>query len=120
MRLLAGQDPVTGRLLGRELKPGTVAGFDLTFRSPKSVGVLSGVGDPELAAEIRGGHEAAVSAALEYLEREACVVRRGKGGAVELPRRGFVAGGVRAPGIARRRPAAPGAGRRRWSARDDR
>lgn len=94
LRLLAGQDSATGRVLGRELRSGTVAGFDLTFRSPKSVSILFGVGDPALAAQIRGGHEAAVSAALEYLEREACVVRRGKGGAVELPGSRVRRGGV--------------------------
>lgn len=91
LRLLAGQDPATGRPLGRVLKPGDVAGFDLTFRSPKSVSILFGIGDRALAEELRQGHDAAVAAALGFLEREACVVRRGAGGAVELPGRGFVA-----------------------------
>ncbi len=88
LRLLAGQDPASGRALGRELKAGDVAGFDLTFRSPKRVSILFGVGDPALATAIRAGHDTAVSAALAYLEREACVVRRGRGGAVELQGRG--------------------------------
>ncbi len=91
LRLLAGQDPASGRALGRELKAGDVAGFDLTFRSPKRVSILFGVGDPALATAIRAGHDTAVSAALAYLEREACVVRRGRGGAVELQGRGFLA-----------------------------
>ncbi len=91
LRLLAGQDPAAGAPLRGELKPGTVAGFDLTFRSPKSVSILFGVGGPALSGELRAGHDAAVAAALAYLEREACVVRRGKGGTVELPGSGFVA-----------------------------
>lgn len=33
-RLLAGQDPTSGDLLGRELSDGSVAGFDLTFKAP--------------------------------------------------------------------------------------
>src|SRR5215212_3849784 len=48
-RLLAGEDPVTGALLGRKITEGRVAGFDLTFKAPKSVSVLFGIGDPETA-----------------------------------------------------------------------
>src|SRR3954453_21588794 len=35
-RLLAGEDPGSGELLGRPLAEGGVAGFDLTFKAPKS------------------------------------------------------------------------------------
>ena len=41
VRLLEGRDPATGQLLGRAITGGAVAGFDLTFRAPKSVGILS-------------------------------------------------------------------------------
>ncbi len=93
--MLAGQDPGSGEVLGRPLKSGDVAGFDLTFRAPKSVSILFGIGDEQLSTEVRDGHEAAVDEALAYLEREACVVRRGRGGAVRLPGGGFVAAAYR-------------------------
>ncbi len=72
-----------------------MAGFDLTFRAPKSVGVLFGIGEPEVVREIVQAHEAAVGEALGYLEREACVARRGHGGAVFVRGRGFVAAAFR-------------------------
>src|SRR3954454_3935484 len=40
VRLLGAENPATGDPLRRPLKSGAVAGFDLTFRAPKSVGVL--------------------------------------------------------------------------------
>ena len=76
-RLLAAKDPATGEALRRPLASGAVAGFDLTFRAPKSVGVLWGIANADMAGEIRLGHEAAVEGALAYLEREACRARRG-------------------------------------------
>jgi TrwC relaxase len=44
--VLAGRDPSTATRLGQ---PHTVPGFDLTFRAPKSVSVLFGLGDPVTA-----------------------------------------------------------------------
>jgi conjugative relaxase-like TrwC/TraI family protein len=93
VRLLSLEDPVTGELLGRP--PDTVAGFDLTFRGPKSVGVLFGVCEPETVREIVSAHDAAVAEALGYLEREACVARRGRGGAVTVAGGGFVGAAFR-------------------------
>src|SRR5947209_17746002 len=58
--LLAGEDPSSGELLGRKVTEGSVAGFDLTFKAPKSVGILFGVGEPEIARVLRECHEAAV------------------------------------------------------------
>src|SRR3954470_755979 len=89
--LLAGEDPATGVLLGRRITEGRVAGFDLTFKAPKSVGILFGIGDPEIAGVLRECHEAAVADAIGYLEREACQARRGKDGLVQVSGRGFVA-----------------------------
>lgn len=40
-------------------------------------------------------HNAAVDAAIGYLERAACFTRRGAGGAEQLPAGGFVAGAFR-------------------------
>src|SRR4051812_39775091 len=89
--LLAGEDPATGALLGRKITEGRVAGFDLTFKAPKSVGILFGIGEPEIARVLRECHEVAVDDAIGYLEREACRARRGKDGVLQVDGRGFVA-----------------------------
>src|SRR5881628_3812951 len=69
-QLLEGRDPASGDQLRRPIASGAVAGFDLTFRAPKSVSILFGIGDPKLAEALRREHEAAVGEALAYLERE--------------------------------------------------
>ena len=94
-RLLRSEDPASGEVLRRPLASGAVAGFDLTFRAPKSVGVLWGVAEADLARQVRLGHETAVAGALGYLEREACRARRGAGGAVQVNGEGFVAAAFR-------------------------
>ena len=69
-----------------------VAGFDLVFSCPKSVSLLHALGDDErVRRAISEAHEAAWQAALAYLEDEACVVRRGRGGAIREHGEGFVA-----------------------------
>jgi conjugative relaxase-like TrwC/TraI family protein len=95
VRLLNGENPTTGELVGRPLASGSVAGFDLTLRAPKSVGVLFGTCESDVVREITLAHEAAVGEAIGYLEREACAARRGHGGAVLVPGRGFVAAAFR-------------------------
>jgi conjugative relaxase-like TrwC/TraI family protein len=73
-----------------------VSGFDLVFSCPKSVSVVHGLTDDErVRHEISEAHEASWQAALGYLEREACVVRRGRGGAVREHGEGFVAAAFR-------------------------
>src|SRR6187200_2290712 len=42
VRLLEGRDPVSGLLLRPTRSSTAVAGFDLTFRAPKSVSILFG------------------------------------------------------------------------------
>jgi Ti-type conjugative transfer relaxase TraA len=95
VRLLEGRDPVSGLLLRPVRSSDAVAGFDLTFRAPKSVSILFGVAEPDVARQVIGAHEQAVSQALDYLEREACWTRRGRAGAIRLPGRGFVAAAFR-------------------------
>jgi conjugative relaxase-like TrwC/TraI family protein len=73
--LLSGHDPVTGATLGRELLDRftadgrvikAVSGFDATFSAPKSLSVWWALtGDDRLL----DAHDAAVSVALEHLER---------------------------------------------------
>src|SRR4051795_2025853 len=80
-----------GAGLRRPPSEGGVAGFDLTFRAPKSVSILWGIASPDIAQELRAGHGAAVGEALGYLERQACRARRGAGGCVQITGGGFVA-----------------------------
>ena len=76
-------------------RPDRLPGYDLTFSAPKGVSLLFALCDPALMLEVRRAHDAAVGAALGYLEREACEVRRGKDGVVRLPAGGFVAAAFR-------------------------
>ena len=95
MALMDGRDPGTGERLKRFGGRSKVAAFDLTFSAPKSVSVLFAVGEPALAGALVKAHESAVDAALRYLEREACRVRRGRGGVRREAGEGFVAAAYR-------------------------
>jgi conjugative relaxase-like TrwC/TraI family protein len=89
--LLDGRNPVTGaELSGTGRRVGGNVGFDLTFAAPKSVSVLAAVGDEAVRAAVLEAHRAGVDAALDYLERNACFVRRGRNGVTVLPAEGFV------------------------------
>lgn len=72
-----------------------VPGFDLTFSAPKSVSVLYGLGNERVSREVRDAHEAAVDAALSYMERHAAVARRGHGGSESVLGNGFIAAAFR-------------------------
>ena len=116
--LLRGVDPATGKELrapvrerlitvrtldiesgewreeAKRLAP--VSGYDLVFSCPKSVSVLHALtGDERVRREVSEAHDASWQAALAYLEREACVVRRGHGGAGREHGEGFVAAAFR-------------------------
>jgi conjugative relaxase-like TrwC/TraI family protein len=93
--LMDGRDPGTGERLKRVGGRSKVAAFDLTFSAPKSVSVLFAIGEPALAGALVAAHESAVDAALGYLEREACRVRRGRGGVRQEIGEGFVAAAYR-------------------------
>ena len=72
-----------------------VPGFDLTFSAPKSVSLLYGLGDPDVSHAVRDAHEAAVDAALDYMQRHAAMGRRGKAGAISVLGNGFIGAGFR-------------------------
>lgn len=91
--VIAGLDPITGTRLARANRK--LPGFDLTFSAPKSVSVLWALATPATSAAVVEAHEAAVEAALGYLEREAAVVRRGRNGVHQLPASGLVAAAFR-------------------------
>ena len=103
-RLLAGEDPGGGGPLvrraaprvfidasGKERRLEPILGYDVRFSAPKSVSLLWALGSPEVQAEPcwlptrrRSPRRSA------YLEREACFVQRGKGGARIERGAGFV------------------------------
>ena len=112
MALMRGRSPVDGEVLRAMGKRSTIAGLDLTFSAPKSVSVLFAVAEEETAKALLAAHERAVDAALAYLEREACLTRRGRDGAQRLHGEGFIAASYRHR-MSRRGPAAAHARRRR-------
>jgi conjugative relaxase-like TrwC/TraI family protein len=91
--LMGATDPGDGTALadGR----GSIAAFDLTFSAPKSVSVLYAVADDSTSRALRDAHDEAVQEALSYLEREACRVRRGRGGYARLGGQGFASAAYR-------------------------
>ncbi|MGD9795946.1 MAG: MobF family relaxase [Acidimicrobiia bacterium] len=86
--VLEGRDPNTGSRLGQ---PHKVPGFDLTFRAPKSVSVLFGLGELGIAHQVSEAHDQAVDAALDWVERHAVWSRRGKGGVRQVRTEGLIA-----------------------------
>jgi conjugative relaxase-like TrwC/TraI family protein len=73
-----------------------VSGYDLVFSCPKSVSLVHALTDDvRVRREVSEAHEASWQAALRYLEREACVLRRGHAGALREHGHGFVAAAFR-------------------------
>ncbi|MBA2312960.1 MAG: relaxase domain-containing protein [Actinobacteria bacterium] len=95
--VLNGFHPATGERLmnGKPTKRERVPGFDLTFRAPKSVALLHALGGREASNEVVSAHDAAVAAALAYMERQASDARRGKGGKNRIRSEGFVGAAFR-------------------------
>jgi conjugative relaxase-like TrwC/TraI family protein len=93
--MLTGTNPATGEPLGLVAVSGrgSVPGFDLTFSAPKSVSLLRALGGKEVGVEVRAAHQRSVEAALKYMEANACLTRRGKGGATFVKGDGFIAAG---------------------------
>lgn len=90
--VLAGHDPWSGTRLGQ---PHKVPGFDLTFRAPKSVSLLFGLGEPDTARQVRDAHDRAVESALEFAERHKVWSRRGRGGVTQVRGEGLIAAAFR-------------------------
>ena len=92
-----GREPANPRELDAALKrysrpPRTaVAGFDLTFSPVKSVSTLWAIAPPGVSAAIEQAHQAAVSDALRFIEREALFTREGLNGARQVETRGLIA-----------------------------
>jgi len=78
--LLKGFSPAAKPLTQNAGRAKRQSGWDLTFSAPKSVSVLWSVSDAEMRRKILAAHKMAVKAALSYLENEASLTRRGRGG----------------------------------------
>jgi conjugative relaxase-like TrwC/TraI family protein len=89
--LMQGRHPATGATLGRRFGDRSARGFDCTFSAAKSVSVLWALTrDPGVRAEVAAAHDAAVDAALGWLERHGAVTRRGRDGVDQVDSRGLV------------------------------
>jgi conjugative relaxase-like TrwC/TraI family protein len=88
-----GLHPLTGAALGRRFgsDKDTVAGYALSFSPPKSVSVLWALAGEVVSDAVRAGHDAAVEAAVEFLQDHAAFTRRGHGGMVQEATRGYLA-----------------------------
>ena len=93
--ILNARDPRTGELLIAKPRDDRVPGFDLTFRAPKSVALLHALGPKEASNEVVNAHDAAVAAAMAYMESVASGARRGHAGHKTIRSEGFVAAGFR-------------------------
>jgi conjugative relaxase-like TrwC/TraI family protein len=92
--VLSGLDPRTLASLVRSQQ--RVPGFDLTFSAPKSVSLVWALSqDQEVAAAVVEAHDAAVRAAIGWLEAEGCFGRRGRQGPQRTKGSGFVAAAFR-------------------------
>ncbi len=92
-----GREPLDARELAGQIakdsqpQTQTVAGYDLTFSPVKSVSTLWALADPEVAAVIERAHQAAVKAALTFIEEHAPFTRTGLQGIRQVDVRGLVA-----------------------------
>ncbi len=92
LALMAGQDPTSGRDLGRRFGEGSVRGYDATFSAPKSVSVLFGVGEPEIRRQVVEAHDRAVEAVLGWIETHAHTRMRRHGQVMTVDTEGIVVG----------------------------
>jgi conjugative relaxase-like TrwC/TraI family protein len=89
-------DTSSGEWRDEEKRLAPVSGYDLVFSCPKSVSLLHALTENDgVRRGVSEAHEIAWQAALAYLEREACVVRRGRGGALRECGEGFLAAAFR-------------------------
>jgi conjugative relaxase-like TrwC/TraI family protein len=95
VRLFDGVHPRTGESLGEayRVRDGAdrVTGWDLTFSAPKSVSAMWATVGGEVGMEVREVHDAAVAAALDYLEDHAAFSRQGKAGVRQVDSDGLLA-----------------------------
>jgi conjugative relaxase-like TrwC/TraI family protein len=88
--VLTGHDPSSGESL-HAARNRKVPGWDLTFRAPKSVSILWGLSEPDVAHHVLAAHEAAVARAMAYMEDVAAWTRTGRNGVERVRAGGFIA-----------------------------
>ena len=90
--MIHGRHPGDRRELGRRFGAKSARAFDATFSAPKSVSVLWALSqDASVRAEVLAAHDAAVVAALDWLQKHGGVTRRGTNGVHQVDARGLVA-----------------------------
>jgi conjugative relaxase-like TrwC/TraI family protein len=82
-------NPSTDQALGRAWRVDGVTGYDLCFSAPKSVSTLWALGGPEVGSAVQAAHQAAVGAALSYLEDHAAFSRKGYNGVEQIATAGL-------------------------------
>lgn len=78
--LLRGYSVDGQKLVQNAGKENRQSGWDLTFSAPKSVSVAWSQSDSKQRKAFQDAHSKAVKRALEFIENEAILTRRGKGG----------------------------------------
>ena len=91
VNVVGGLDPTGGFVLGRRHGEESVRAFDVTFSAPKSVSVLWGLGDDTTRAEVLAAHDAAVAAAMGWIERHATTRTRINGSVCVVDTEGITA-----------------------------
>ncbi len=72
LAVMAGEHPGRpGWSLGRRYGESSVRGFDVTCSAPKSVSILFAVGDEKTRSDVLEGHDRAVTAVVDWIERNA-------------------------------------------------
>ena len=92
LAVMAGEDPETGRDLGRRYGEGSVRGYDATFSAPKSVSVLFALGDERMRDQVVEAHDRAVDAVLGWIESHAHTRMRRHGHIMCVDAEGIVVG----------------------------
>ena len=92
LAVMAGQDPTTGRDLGRRYGDESVRGYDATFSAPKSVSVLFALGDDQVRDQVLAAHDRAVEAVLGWVETHAHTRMRHRGHVMCVDTEGIVVG----------------------------
>jgi conjugative relaxase-like TrwC/TraI family protein len=89
-RMLRARHPLSGERAGRGFGDRSARAFDATFSAPKSISVMWALAeDPRVRAEVAAAHDAAVTAALGWIEAHGAVSRRGRDGIHQVATRGL-------------------------------
>jgi conjugative relaxase-like TrwC/TraI family protein len=81
LNLLDGCHPITGERLIRWRKD-RVAAHDLTFSAPKSVSAVWALASDRLQEAVNRAQEQAVAEAMDYVEQQVPLIRRGRNGVI--------------------------------------